>query len=180
MKKTSPRYHLESEEIGVLLAAAEQEPMEVKVFVFLAVVTGARRGGLLGLQWSDVNFSFGQIKIRQAVYYRSSTGFYIDTPKNKISQRFIRLPSGIMTLLKDYKSKWDDLRCACGTVFPQTISISDRIGKQREFTADFLFSQSKNLCFPHAPDTANKWLRNICDKTVFLTSTLIPCGTITI
>lgn len=163
VEKTPPRY-LESEEIGALLKAAEHEPTEVKVFVFLAVATGARRGELLGLQWSDVNFSFGQIEIRQAVYYRSSTGIYIDTPKNKTSQRFIRLPAEIMTLLKDYKKEWEDLRSACGSAFPQIVSILDGSGKQKEFTADFLFSQSKNLCFPHAPDTANKWLRNICDK----------------
>lgn len=159
----APRY-LESEEIGTLLTAAEREPMEVKVFVFLAVATGARRGELLGLQWSDVNFTFNQIEIRQAVYYRPAPGIYIDTPKNKTSQRFIRLPSEIMELLKDYKKEWDDFRNNCGTAFPQTVSISDGSGKQREFTADFLFFQSKNIGYPHAPDTANKWLKLICDK----------------
>lgn len=160
---SAPRY-LESEEIGTLLTAAERETMEVKVFVFLAVATGARRGELLGLQWSDVNFTFNQIEIRQAVYYRPASGIYIDTPKNKTSQRFIRLPSELMELLKEYKKEWDDFRDSVGTAFPKTVSISDGSGRHRDFTADFLFSQSKNIGYPHAPDTANKWLKLICDK----------------
>ncbi len=163
VEKTAPRY-LESEEIGALLAAAEHEPLEVKVFVFLAVATSARRGELLGLQWSDVNFTFNQIEIHQAVYYRPASGIYIDTPKNKTSHRFIRLPGEIMELLKEYKAEWDNFRAECGTAFPQSVSIMDGNGKQRDFTTNFLFFQSKNIGYPHAPDTANKWLKIICDK----------------
>lgn len=162
-EKSAPRY-LETEEIGALLTAAECEPMEVKVFIFLAVATGARRGELLGLQWSDVNFTFNQIEIHQAVYYRPASGIYIDTPKNKTSQRFIRLPSEIMELLKEYKAEWDKFRNECGTAFPQNVRIMDGNGRQKDFTADFLFFQSKNIGYPHAPDTANKWLKVICDK----------------
>lgn len=161
--KSAPRY-LESEEIGLLLQAAENEPMEVKTFVFLAVATGARRGELLGLQWSDVNFAFNQIEIHQAVYYRPASGIYIDTPKNKTSRRFIRLPAELMEMLKEYKAEWGKFHNECGTAFPQSVSIMDGSGTKKEFTADFLFFQSKNIGYPHAPDTANKWLKAICDK----------------
>lgn len=163
VEKSTPRY-LETGEIGALLEATEREPIEVKVFVFIAVATGARRGELLGLQWSDVNFTFNQIEIHQAVYYRPASGIYIDTPKNKTSHRFIRLPGEIMELLKEYKAEWDNFRAECGTAFPQSVSIMDGSGKQRDFVADFLFFQSKNIGYPHAPDTANKWLKVICDK----------------
>lgn len=132
--------------------------------MFLAVATGARRGELLGLQWSDVNFTFNQIEIRQAVYYRPALGIYIDTPKNKTSQRFIRLPSEIMKLLKKYKREWDDFRDSVGTAFSLTVSISDGNGRHRDFTANFLFSRSKNIGYPHDPETANKRLKTICDK----------------
>ena len=163
VEKSTPCY-LESADIGALLEAAEREPMEIKMFIFLAVATGARRGELLGLQWSDINFDFNQIEIRQAVYYRSTVGIYIDTPKNQTSRRFVRLPVEIMALLKEYKAEWGKLRSECGTAFPETVSIMDGSGKEREFTADFLFYQNKNIGYPHAPDTANKWLKGICTK----------------
>lgn len=164
VEKRPPRY-LEAEEITALLSAAEQEIPEIKLFIFLAVATGARRGELLGLQWSDVNFMFDQIEIHQAVYYRTAWGIYIDTPKNKTSRRFIRLPPEIMAMLADYKAEWERRREACSSAFPQTVSIMDGSGKLREFTADFIFCQSKNIGYPHAPDTANKWLNGICRKS---------------
>ncbi len=163
LPKADPRF-LEASEIGALLSAASSEPMEIKVMVFLAVATGARRGELLGLEWSDVNFMFGQIEIKQAVYYRPATGLYIDTPKNDSSRRFIRLPREIMDLLKEYKQEWERLRSQYGTAFPDTLKIKDGSGKLREYNADFVFCQTKNMGMPHAPDTFNKWLTGICKK----------------
>lgn len=163
VEKAAPRF-LESDEINALLSAASNEPKEIKTFVFLAVATGARRGELLGLQWSDINFQFNQIEISKAVYYRSATGLYIDSPKNSTSRRFIRLPNEIMSMLREYKSVWDKLRSDCGSAFPEKVRISDGKGIQQDFTADFVFFQTKRLGYPHAPDTANKWLTGICHK----------------
>lgn len=163
LPKSEPRY-LEEAELGELLSAASRETLEVKVLIFLAVATGARRGELLGLEWSSVNFMFNQIEIKQAVYYRPATGLYIDTPKNRSSCRFIRVPSEIMDLLKEYREQWEQNRSLYGTAFPDTLQINDGSGKLREYDADFMFYQTKNMGMPHAPDTLNKWLTDICQK----------------
>lgn len=162
-EKKAPRY-LDTDEIGELLQAAGSEPWEIKLFIYLAVATGARRGELLGLQWEDVDFTFGQLEIKQAVYYRPATGLYIDTPKNKSSRRFIRLPAEIMAMLREYKQEWERICSDCGSVYPQTVTINDGSGKPKEYTADFVFFQTKCIGLPHAPDTANKWLTAVCKK----------------
>lgn len=118
----------------------------------------------MGLEWSDIDFTFGQIEIKQAVYYRPSTGLYIDTPKNRSSRRFIRLPAEIMAMLREYRQEWERICSDCGSAYPRTVTINDGSGKPKEYTADFVFFQTKCIGLPHAPDTANKWLTSVCQK----------------
>ena len=56
--------------------AREHEP-RLYPFLLAAASTGARRGELLGLQWSDVDFTSRRISIRRAI-----TSGTVTTPKN--------------------------------------------------------------------------------------------------
>jgi integrase len=77
----------------------------------LAIMSGARRGEILGLKWGDIDWLNNQIKIRRSF---NSGQWY--RPKTKSSKREIDLGPKMMSILKKWK-----LACSqndLGLVFP--------------------------------------------------------------
>lgn len=74
------------------------------VLIRLALVTGMRRGELLGLQWSCVDFENNTISISKQMQYDKKHGFYLATPKTNSSIRTISIDEETMKKLK----KWHD------------------------------------------------------------------------
>ena len=63
-------------------------------------MTGMRRGEILALKWSDLDFKTGELKIERQV-----RGGVISVPKTKSSVRTVILPTELLRVLKDYKEK---------------------------------------------------------------------------
>jgi integrase len=83
------RPRVETEEMEVLtppeirrLLAAADEP--VRTMLLCAVLTGLRRGELLGLKWEDVDLQASKIHVRRAVWRGK-----LITPKSRRSRRVI-------------------------------------------------------------------------------------------
>ena len=74
--------------------------------ILLGFYSGMRIGELIALEWSDVDFDKGIIKVNKTAYRdKSKTGVwevFIDKPKTKSSERVIPLPSCILDLMKKY------------------------------------------------------------------------------
>ena len=155
---------LEPEELAEVLAAADQEQPNIRLFVYLLAASGGRRGEVVGLRWRDVNFEFGQIHFEQTVLYRKNLGIYTDTPKNEKSDRFLRLPPEMMKMLADYKQEWEQVKKKCGTAYPKKIKLPNGSGQMQDIEADFVFTQNKRLGFPISPDTTNGWLNKLSEK----------------
>jgi len=85
-----------SDEIVTLLQTAQGNPL--RPLIVMALATGARRGELLGLKWSDVNFERGTVAIRRALE-QTRRGVIEKTPKNGKS-RMLPLPASAMELLQ--------------------------------------------------------------------------------
>ncbi|MBW7635488.1 site-specific integrase [Bacillus licheniformis] len=71
-----------------------------KAFFTTLYFSGARKGELLALQWSDVNFEENSIHISKTEYNREVT-----KPKSKSSIRYILMPGHVMELLKQLKNE---------------------------------------------------------------------------
>jgi integrase len=80
-----------------------------RVLFTLAVAAGLRRGELLGLEWSKVDFVNNQIEITQSIVL-SKEGPVIKGPKSKSSRRIVTLPDSVMNELKEYKEVWHKKR----------------------------------------------------------------------
>jgi len=91
---------LSPEDIQKLLATAEKTDWDLYVMVFLLVMTGMRRGEMLGLDWKSVDFPNKKLIIR-----RSYTSKQFQEPKTKTSRRAVNLGSKAISLLKKHRLK---------------------------------------------------------------------------
>lgn len=130
------------EEVTLIRKALESEPLKWKTLTHLFLITGARRGEILGLKWSKVDFDNSRIFIDNNILYSSDRGIYEDTPKTKQSMRFIALPEETMQLLREYKT-WQSKE-----IF--------RLGEYYNRN-DFVFSQDDGK--PMHPDSVTDWLK---------------------
>ena len=107
-KKAKEMQVLTREEIQRFLIQAKAEGY-FELFL-LELTTGLRRGELLALQWDDLNFESGELKITKQVYRTKEDGLLISQPKTKSSIRTISLPQPLLAILKEYKegvnSRW--------------------------------------------------------------------------
>lgn len=67
----------------------------------LQLMTGIRRGEVLGLTWEHIHLDQEYISIRQQLI-KTSTGVLIDTPKTSTSIRDIPLPKLLVDILQNY------------------------------------------------------------------------------
>lgn len=70
------------QELSRVLSCVTQEPLKWQAYINLAADSGARRGELCGLQWSDVDWNKGTITIRRNLQYTPAAGVYETSPKN--------------------------------------------------------------------------------------------------
>lgn len=105
-KKTAsaPTYY-QPEEVGRILEALSEEPLKWRAAVHLLLVSGCRRGELLGLKWNKVDWERGSVRIDCALLYAKDRGIYEGSPKTSDSVRTIRLPEETMRLLAEYR-RW--------------------------------------------------------------------------
>lgn len=68
----------------------------------IALVTGMRKGEILGLQWDDVDFKTNTIHVRNSLAYTKDLGYYLKEPKTKNSIRQIAPPRKFMEELKKH------------------------------------------------------------------------------
>jgi integrase len=117
---------LTPEQVGRLLAAAQQDPRPwLGAFVVLAAATGARTGELCGLEWHDLDLKAGTIRFRQtlsSVDQQLATGqprpggargklLVVGPLKTPASQAVLHLPAFAVAALRDYQHQ--QLRQPC-------------------------------------------------------------------
>lgn len=106
-------------------------PLQFKVLFNIAVYGGLRRGEIVSLQWSDIDFDKGTISISKSTAYVDRES-YIKGTKTKLSNREITMPASVMKLLKEYRVEYQKKRLQMGTKW-----ATDEDGKR----LDFLFTQ---------------------------------------
>ncbi len=133
--------YFQPEQVAAIREALEEEPLKWRALVHVLLITGARRGEVLGLKWDKVDFTGNRLHICNSVLYAADIGVYEDTPKTEKSRRFVTVPKETMDLLRRYKL-W------------QT-SERLRLGEYYE-NRDFVFAQDNGK--PMHPDSVTDWL----------------------
>lgn len=133
--------YFQPEQVAAIRDALELEPIKWRTLVHMLLITGARRGEILGLKWDKVFFEENKVQICNNVLYRADRGIYEDTPKTSTSGRFIALPAETMQLLRQYRAWQNEERLRLGEYY-------DHQG--------FVFSQDNGK--PMHPDSVTSWL----------------------
>ena len=144
--------YFQPDEIYAIREAIETEPLKWKTLIHLLLITGARRGELLGLKWDKIDFENKTLYICNNILYSPDVGVYEDTPKTETSKRHIALPTETIALLKQYKKEQyaEQLRmgiknCRRGFVFCQY----DGKPMHPDSVTDYLKKFSKRNNLPH-------------------------------
>ena len=151
-KATPPRtVHKEAEtfqpeELIAIREALEAEPIKWKTATHLLLITGCRRGEIMGLKWSKIDWDNNQIKIDCALLYSPTRGVYEDSTKTSTT-RYIKLPAETMKLLREYRAHYNALRLLNNPNWHDT---------------DYLFVRDNGL--PSTPDSLTSWLSEFAKR----------------
>ena len=113
--------YMDDKETEALIAALANEPIKWRTMLMLLLYTGMRRGEVCGLEWKDIDFIGQAIQIRRNAQYIEGMGIITKEPKNKTSQRTMKLPPEIFILLAEYKDWQDKKKLQLPGVWPETI-----------------------------------------------------------
>ena len=156
--------YFQPEEVAAIREALEKEQIEVeqaeedkpgskkniikwRTITELLIMTGARRGEILGLKWSAVDFEANRLHICNNILYSPDRGIYEDTPKTEQSNRYISVPAETMRLLRQYQM-WQNAERL-------------RLGEYYHYQG-FVFSQDNGQ--PMHPDSVTDWLAKFSKK----------------
>ena len=131
-----------------LLELLHGEPIKWRAMVTFDLLSGLRRGELLGLRWQDVDFAAETITIVQASQYVKGYGVFVTTPKNVTSRRPLKLSRSAFLILREYQVWQDEQRELCGSYWKDTDG--------RIFTTDD--------GAPIHPDSITKWFREFVKR----------------
>lgn len=133
--------YFQPDEIIAIRDSLETEPIKWRTATHLLLITGCRRGEIMGLKWSRVDFQGNSIRIDNNLQYTADRGLYEESPKTAASVRNIKLPAETMQLLRQYKAWQAQQQLASGDRWTYT---------------DYVFTQENGK--PMHPDSLTDWL----------------------
>ena len=130
-------------QVATFLDAAQLHRMHAAFY--LALLTGMRRGEILGLKWEDLDFTRSRLTVRNNLVEMrgegttgkqhagketvSSVRSILQTPKTKASRRTIPLSPGTMSKLKEHRERQEQGRKAAAEAWQaQGFVFADELG----------------------------------------------------
>ncbi len=130
-----------------LLLAADQHDPELGALLRVLAATGARRGEVCGLRWSDVDFDGGTVAIRRSVAAVGAGTVMKDTKTH--AARRIALDGSTVTALSDQRRRMEARAAACALTFDPN---------------GFAFTATADGSAPLHPDIVTGSFRRLCGR----------------
>lgn len=131
---------LSKAETQIFVQEIEKLPIMQRTMYTLLLTTGIRRGECFGLQWQDIDFVNGLLRVERNVTYTALTGVVVGLPKTETGIREIPLTDSVLRLLSEYKSR------------------------ERAAANAFVFHAETSPFEPHHPDYATNHLKKFMKK----------------
>lgn len=98
---------LDNAQISKLLTSAESDRLYAPILV--AIAAGLRRGDLLALRWSDVNFAHATVSVSRSLGVTRS-GMQLTDTKTARSRRAVKIPKLVLQALERHKADQEKQR----------------------------------------------------------------------
>jgi integrase len=118
---------LTADQIRQLLEPVESTPFEA--LYYLAVTTGLRQGELLGLKWSDVDWSVPCLKVQRQLQRIVGQGLVFAEPKTAAGRRVVTLGPSATKKLRQHLQRQSEVR--------------EKSGHARSQDGDLIFPSSR-------------------------------------
>ena len=155
---------LDEEDVIKLAIALKKENVDLKYqcMTRIALGTGARIGEVQALEWKDINFKTGEIKITKTIQRITELGIVEKAPKTKNSIRNVYVGEDVLELLKEYKEEQEETKNKLGDLWLYTIELCDAKGKKFTKNNDKLFTQWNGK--PMYNGTFGYWLKKFTKR----------------
>lgn len=130
-----------------MIACLDKEELKFKTAVYIAILTGRRRGEILGLEWKDIDFDKNEISIERTSVYTEDFGVFTKSTKTENSLRTVSLPNELAVVLKKHQKEYKEQKLKCGELW----NDSDR-----------LMIQWNGL--PMFPSTLSQWFKKFLKR----------------
>jgi len=105
----------DEEQVRLFLAEARRSSTNYVLYL-MAVLTGMRRGELLGLRWQDLDLTLGMASVRQT-FIRLGKRQIFREPKSATSRRTVALPEVLVGELRQLRNRQIERRTLLGTEY---------------------------------------------------------------
>lgn len=109
--------YLDENEAREVIAALYNEPPVWRLYFLGAMLGGFRRGELLALEWSDVNFEDNTIYIGKSIALTVNGAPLIKKPKTDESEGLVDMPEWYMRELHTFYKNWQKERWSLGDLW---------------------------------------------------------------
>ena len=93
------------QELTAMLQALEDEPLQFRLLIHLALNTGCRRGELTGLKWSDIDYQTGMLTVSRSNYKLTGDKEIKSKSTKTGKSRRIMLPPYCLLMLRRYRAE---------------------------------------------------------------------------
>lgn len=116
-KVITPKVEIFTKQEAVeMLSCLEEEPLQYKVIVYLAIMSGAREDELTSLKFSDVDFINNRITIERAAYKLKGEPIATKPPKDN-DVRTVKIDAYTIELIRQLKAEKEQERLRLGTAW---------------------------------------------------------------
>ncbi len=106
---------LTMEEAHTLLESLRGHRLEM--LLTMALTTGMRRGELLGLRWTDIDFKKKLVRVRRTVDYIPRHGYVENEPKTAAGTRSITLADFVLEMLRQHQTTQVEAKLQVGSTW---------------------------------------------------------------
>lgn len=160
--KVPPRKQisLDDAEAERCVQALSIESLKYRAIAATAILTGMRRGEILGLSDDTIDFKNFEFDIEFSSHHVSGEGIFLDDPKNRTSKRRIPFPPSLAPLLQAQIDARNKKREKCGDKWVNEVEVKGEMVPNK-----LLFTQWNGK--PMHPNTLVKWFRNFREDNNF-------------
>lgn len=150
-KKEKPKVnYYQPEEIAHIWECLSKEDARWQIIVTLLIVTGCRRGEIVGIKWSDILWEHNLLHIAREVLYNEVDGMYIEESNKNIDEKYVQIDQVTAQQLKEY--------------YDSFVADMEHLRLPQSDWPQYCFWQATDSTKPLHPSSVNQFLTRFSER----------------